>query len=257
MGQEMRRANPPLFNQTYIDEGDGPCVVLLHGLFGNLRMWKAVVEVMKKDHRVIVPRLPIFDLPIEHTNIKFLAKVLHDYLDWNRITDVTLVGHAIGGQVALMYTNLHPSNVRKIVLTGSSGLFENSPFLQTDAKADSYSFVDEKVREVFFDKNFVPGRLVKEVYETVQNIPKRMALGELARSSKQASVSPFLGKLTHPVLLLWGLNDKITPPEVALHFHDLLPNSELKFLDQCGHLPMIEQSEQFNESMLAFLAGQS
>src|SRR5882757_3021023 len=160
----MRKSNPPLFNQTYIDTGDGPCVVLLHGLFGNLRMWKNVIDELKKDYRVIVPRLPIFELPIEHTNIKFLAKVLHDYLDWNQITDVTLVGHAIGGQVALMYTNLHPSNVRKIVLTGSSGLFENSPFLKTEATAGTYTFVDEKVREVFYDKAFVPGKLIKEVY---------------------------------------------------------------------------------------------
>ncbi len=250
----MRRSNPPLFNQSYIDAGDGPCVVLLHGLFGNLRMWKDVVSALKKDHRVIVPRLPIFDLPIEHTNIKFLAKVLHDYLDWNQITDVTLVGHAIGGQVALMYTNLHPTNVRKIVLTGSSGLFENSPFLNSEV-ADSYTFVDEKVREVFFDKAFVPGKLIKEIYETVQNIPKRMTLGEFARSSRQSSVSPFLSKLAHPVLLVWGLNDKITPPEVALHFHDLLPNSELKFLDKCGHVPMMEQSERFNQHLVDFLSG--
>jgi len=253
----MRQNNPPLFNQTYIDTGDGPSVVLLHGLFGNLRMWKNVIDRLKKDYRVIVPRLPIFELPIEHTNIKFLAKVLHDYLDWNQITDVTLVGHAIGGQVALMYADLHPSNVRKIVLTGSSGLFENSPFLKAKASAATYTSVDEKVREVFFDKAFIPGKLIKEVYETVQNIPKRMALGELARSSKQSSVSPFLGRLTHPVLLIWGLNDLITPPEVALHFHDLLPNSELKFIDQCGHLPMIEQSGQFNDHLLDFLSGRN
>ncbi len=252
---EMKKANPPLFNQTYIDIGDGPPVVLLHGLFGNLQMWKEVIEAAKKEHRVIVPRLPILELPIEQTNIKFLAKALHDYLNWNQITDATLIGHAIGGQVALMYANMHPANVRKIVLTGSSGLFENSPFLSTKAISDTYEFVDEKVREVFFDKSFVPGKLVKEVYDTVQNIPKRMVLGELARSSKQNSVSPFLGKLTHPVLLLWGLNDKITPPEVALHFHDLLPNSELKFLEQCGHLPMIEQSALFNKHLLSFLEG--
>jgi len=166
---------------------------------------------------------------------------------------VTLVGHAIGGQVALMYSNLHPSNVKKIVLTGSSGLFENSPFLSSDTPVDNFSYVDEKVRDVFFDKTFVPGRLIKEVYEAVQNIPKRMALGELARSSKHSNVSPFLSKLAHPVLLMWGLNDKITPPEVALHFHDLLPNSELKFIDQCGHLPMIEQSEKFNNHLRSFL----
>lgn len=221
----MRKNNPPLFNQTYIDTGDGAMVVLLHGLFGNLAMWKHVIEDLKKNYRVVVPRLPMYDLPIEHTNIKFLAKVLHEYLDWNQCSDVTLVGHAIGGQVALMYTNLNPSNVRKIVLTGSSGLFENSPFLEGPTSESSLAFVDEKVREVFYNKDFVPGTLIREVYETVQNIPKRMALGQLARSSMHSNVSPFLGKLPHPVLLAWGLDDKITPPDVALHFHDLLPNS--------------------------------
>jgi 2-hydroxy-6-oxonona-2,4-dienedioate hydrolase len=249
----MRKASPPLFNQTYIDTGEGPCVVLLHGLFGNLGMWRPLIEDLKGEYRVIVPRLPVFDLPIENTNIKFLAKILHDYLDWHQITDVTLVGHAIGGQVALMYTNLHPFNVRKLVLTGSSGLFENSPFLEADASRD-FSTVDEKVREVFFDQTFVPGQLIKEVYDTVQDAPKRIALGELARSSRQSKVSPFLGKVSHPVLLVWGLNDLITPPEVALHFHDLLPNSELKFISKCGHLPMVEQAGAFNKHLMDFLS---
>lgn len=250
----MRKNNPPLFNQTYIDTGDGAMVVLLHGLFGNLAMWKHVIEDLRKNYRVVVPRLPMFDLPIEHTNIKFLAKILHEYLEWNQCSDVTLVGHAIGGQVALMYTNLNPSNVRKIVLTGSSGLFENSPFLESTASEKSLAFVDEKVRGVFHNKDFAPGALIREVYETVQNIPKRMALGQLARSSVHSNVSPFLGKLHHPVLLAWGLDDKITPPDVALHFHDLLPNSELKFISACGHLPMVEQPEKFNEHLRNFLS---
>lgn len=251
---KMKRVNPPIYNQYYINTGDGPTVILLHGLFGNLNMWLPLVNTLKKEHRVIIPRLPIFDLPVEHTNIKYLVQVLHEFIEWNKLTNVTLVGHAIGGQVALWYAHLYGSNVRKIVLSGSAGLFENSPFISEEYNPErDYNYVHEKVKDAFYQADLVPDQLIEEIYQAVQSIPKRLTLGTLARSSKSLSVSPILARLIQPVLLIWGLQDKITPPEVALHFHDLLFNAEVKFIDNCGHLPMVEHPEKFTEYVLQFL----
>jgi len=249
----MRRVNPPLYNQTYINVGNGPVVILLHGLFGNLGMWKPVIEALKNDYQVIVPRLPLFELPIENTTVKYLTKVLHDFIDWNQLTDVTLVGHALGGQVALLYTHLNPQNVYKLILSGSSGLMEKSPFLDVGMQINSYDFVQDNVENAFYQKEHASDKLIDEIFIVVQNIPKRLVIGSMARSSKHTNVSSFLYKIEHPVLLVWGLQDKISPPESALHFHDLLPNSEIKFIDECGHLPMVEQAEHFNRHLLNFL----
>src|SRR6185436_17127500 len=118
----MKRYDQPLYNQAYLHAGDGPVVLLLHGLFGNVAMWKPTVEALKSNYHVIIPRLPIFDLPVQQTNVKYLANVLHDFIETNELTDVTIVGHAFGGQVALLYAAQYSSNVKRIVLTGSSGL---------------------------------------------------------------------------------------------------------------------------------------
>jgi len=250
----MKKTNPPLYNQTYVNTGDGPVVILLHGLFGNFGLWKKTVDALKDKYRVIVPRFPIFDLPIQNTNVKYLVKVLEEFIEWNQLTNVTLVGHAIGGQVALLFTYTHPTLVEKLVLTGSAGLFENSNFDEvTPSEINDYDFIQEKVREAFYEPEVTPSHFVEEIYNTVQNIPKRLTIGSFLRSSKQNSVTYFLNKIDHPILLLWGLEDRITPPELAMHFHDFLHNSEIKFIEQCGHVPMVESPEEFNKHLLKFL----
>jgi pimeloyl-ACP methyl ester carboxylesterase len=250
----MKKANPPLYNQTYVNTGHGPTVILLHGLFGNFGMWQKTVEVLTENFHVVVPRLPIFDLPVHNTNVKYLVRVLHEFIEWNNLEDVILVGHAIGGQVALMYTYTHPTTVARLILSGSAGLFENSPFDEvTPAEITDYDFIYEKVNEAFYEPKAELSGFVDEIYATVQNIPKRLTIDSLIKSSKQNSVTFFLNKLDHPTLLIWGLEDKITPPEVAMHFHDFLQNSEIRFIEECGHVPMVEKPELFNRHVLSFL----
>lgn len=79
----------------------------------------------------------------------------------------------------------------------------------------------------------------------------------LAQSSQKTNIAQFLYKLNLPVLLIWGLQDKITPPEVALHFHDLLRYGTVRFIDECGHLPMVEQAATYVKYIRSFLEGQS
>ncbi|MBX2899490.1 MAG: alpha/beta hydrolase [Cyclobacteriaceae bacterium] len=249
----MKRTSPPLYNQAYITVGQGPVVILLHGLFGNLAMWKSVIEVLKNEYKVIVPRLPLFELTIENTNVKYLAKTLHDFIDWHQLTDVILIGHALGGQVALMYTHQYPQNVDRLILTSSTGLLEKPAFTDSDVHIHDYEYIQDRIEDAFYHKDFVSEDLVNEIFTTVQSIPKRLALGSISRSAQHYKVTSFLNKIDHPVLLMWGLQDKISSPESALHFHDLLPNSEVKFIDECGHVPMVEQAEQYNKHLLGFL----
>jgi 2-hydroxy-6-oxonona-2,4-dienedioate hydrolase len=250
----MKHCNPPLYSQTYLNIGDGPVVILLHGLFGNLSMWKSTVDVLKSEFRVIVPRLPIFDLPIQHTNVKYLASILHEFIDWHQLSDVTLVGHAVGGQVVLLYAAQHPANVKKIVLTASSGLLENYPFVDgSTSRFDDLDTVQGQVESAFFEPDKTPMELVNDIYSMVRNIPKRLTLDTLSRSSRRSNVTSLLNQLDHSTLLVWGLDDKITPPDVALQFHDFLLNSEIKFIANCGHAPMIEQPEIFNHHVAEFV----
>jgi len=237
-----------------VNKGTGQVVILLQGLFGNYRMWSRTVQALQTNFHVVVPRMPIFDLPVYNTNVTYLIKVLHDFIDWHGFKNVVLVGHAIGGQVALMYTYTHPENVSKLVLSGSTGL-EKSPMSNeslTNRKID-HDFIHDMVSQAFYESSPMPEYFVEEIYLTVQNIPKRQAIGSMIKSSNQNAVTHFLSKIDNPTLLLWGLEDQLSPPEIALHFHDYLRNSELKFIKECGHMPMIEQPNAFNQHLISFL----
>src|ERR1700709_2657387 len=111
---------------SYIDEGEGEVLLLLHGLMGALSNWEDVVNEFKSQYRVIIPMLPIYDLPLLTTGVKTLAKFVHKFIRYKQLTDVTILGNSLGGHVALIYVLSHPSIVKSMVLTGSSGLYENA-----------------------------------------------------------------------------------------------------------------------------------
>jgi 2-hydroxy-6-oxonona-2,4-dienedioate hydrolase len=240
------------YEQSYIDQGTGEPILLLHGLFGNLSNWLSVVEYFKTSHRLIIPRLPIFEGPRENANLHHLVIALHEFVTHHQIEELTLVGNSLGGHLALLYTIEHPEKVKRIVLAGSSGLFENT-MGGSFPRVKDYEFIRGKVSDTFFQKSVVTKALLDEVYDTVQSIPQTLRIIGMARSAQKNNLAKSLHRVNVPVLLIWGLQDTITPPEVALHFHDYLVNSELKFIDQCGHVPMMEHPAVFNQHMANFL----
>jgi len=249
----MKRLIEPIYHQAYIDTGEGHPVILLHGLFGNLAMWRPTILALQRNYRIVVPRLPLFDIPIHRANVDNLVEILHDFLDWHQLTDVTLVGTDIGGQIALCYAFKHPERVRKIVLSGSSGLFENFPPAENDFSKDLDS-VHDQVLDAFYKKDLVTPNLVDRVHKTINTSSKELHITILAQSSNKTDISRFLSRLNVQVLLVWGRQDKITPPEVALQFHDLLKFGSVKFINECGHLPMIEKPELYVGYIQSFLS---
>ena len=98
--------------------------------------------------------------------------------------------------------------------------------------------------------------LVDEVFETTRSIPKAMRIVAIAKSAQRNNLANDLPRISVPTFLVWGLNDTITPPMVAHEFNRLIPTSQLKFIDQCCHAPMMEHPEKFNDLVEEFLVGQ-
>jgi 2-hydroxy-6-oxonona-2,4-dienedioate hydrolase len=230
-----------------MDVGHGPVVILLHGLFGNLAMWRPTIQALQENYRVVVPRLPFFGEPIFRTHVDNLVSALAEFIDWHQLTDVTLVGTDLGGQVALCYADRFPQQVAQIVLSGSSGLTENIVYSM------DYSSIRDQIQQVFYENKFASFHLVNSVYQTMNTSINGLHVKYFAQSSQEAEVSEILRDLSHPVLLIWGLQDKITTPEVALQFHDLLQHGTVRFIDSCGHLPMVERPDVYTAHLLAFL----
>ena len=236
----------------YIEEGEGEPLVLLHGLFGALSNFKDLIEHFRPRYRVVVPMLPLFELDILHTTVGGMAKHVHKFLEAKDYRNVHLLGNSLGGHVALVHVLKHPERVKSLILTGSSGLFENG-MGDTYPRRGDYEYIKKKTEVTFYDPQMATKELVDEVFEITRNRLKVIKIIALAKSAIRNNLGEELNNIRQPTLLVWGNNDTITPPFVAREFHKLIPGSELHFIDKCGHAPMMEQPAEFNVILDKFL----
>jgi 2-hydroxy-6-oxonona-2,4-dienedioate hydrolase len=236
----------------YIEEGEGAPLVLLHGLFGALSNFKDLIEHFRHTHKVIVPMLPLFELDLLHTSVSGLEKFVHRFLDSKDYQNVHLLGNSLGGHVALVHVLRHPSRIKSLILTGSSGLFENG-MGDTYPKRGDYEYIRRKTELTFHNPAMATKELVDEVYDIVNQRSKLIKIIALAKSAIRNNLGEELKDIRVPTLLIWGNNDTITPPFVGKEFERLIPQAELHFIDQCGHAPMMEQPAQFNLLLYDFL----
>lgn len=236
----------------YIDEGQGDCLLLLHGLFGALSNWDDVINTFSRQYRVVIPVLPIYDMPMREASLDGLVAFVERFVAYRNLTDLTLLGNSLGGHVGLLYTFRHPDMVQRLVLTGSSGLFENG-MGGSFPKRGSYDFVAERVAYTFYDPTVATKELIDEVFEVTSSIPKCMNIVQIAKSAQRTNLANELHRIHVPTLLVWGLNDTITPPHVAHEFNRLIADTELHFIDKCGHAPMMEHPARFNALLTQWL----
>ena len=236
----------------FIEVGNGEPLVLLHGLFGALSNFQELIEYFRHHYKVIVPMLPLFDLDLLHTSVGGLQKNLHKFMEARNYKSVHLLGNSLGGHVALLYVLKHPERIQSLILTGSSGLFENG-MGDSYPKRGDYEYIKKKTEITFYDPKTASKELVDEVYEIVNNRLKAIKIIALAKSAIRNNLGEELNQIKQPTLLIWGNNDTITPPFVAREFHKLIPNSELHFIDKCGHAPMMEVPGEFNQILHKFL----
>jgi len=235
----------------YVEEGAGEPLILLHGLFGALSNFRDLVDYFKSSHQVIIPMLPLFDLGLE-TGVGALAKYVQKFIEVRGFDKVHLLGNSLGGHVGLLHTLTHQDKVKTLTLTGSSGLFENG-MGETYPKRGDYEFIRKKTELTFYDPAVATKELVDEVYSIVNNRLKAIKIIALAKSAIRNNLGDELQEIKVPTCLIWGRNDTITPPMVAEEFKKLLPNSELYWIDKCGHAPMMEVPYEFNKTLSAFL----
>jgi len=231
----------------YIDSGEGTPIVLLHGLMGSLSNFKSCIQSLpKKGYRVILPILPIYDLPLLKTNARQLSLFVEKFITHLDLADFFLLGNSLGGHVGLIYCKNNPNKAKGLILTGSSGLYENALGGSFPKRGD-YNYIKNKTEEVFYDPKHATKELVDEVFETINSRKKLIKILAMAKSAMRHNMKQDLSNIHTPTCLIWGKNDKITPPEVAIDFDKLMPNTNLYWLEECGHAPMMEQSQQFNE----------
>ena len=236
----------------YLEVGEGETLMLCHGLFGALSNFSDLIEKFRHTHKVVVPILPLFDLDILHTSVSGLEKHIAAFIEYKNYSNIHLLGNSLGGHVALVYILKHPERVKSLTLTGSSGLFENA-MGDSYPKRGDYEYIKNKTAQTFYDPAVATPALVDEVFEITKNRIKVIKIIALAKSAIRHNLGEELNQIQQPTLLIWGKNDIVTPPFVAEEFKKLIPNSQLHFIDKCGHAPMMEVPAEFNSILEKFL----
>ncbi|MFN8309808.1 MAG: alpha/beta hydrolase [Chitinophagales bacterium] len=237
----------------YVEEGTGPVVFLLHGLFGALSNFADTINHFKDRYTVVIPILPLYRLPLDQTSVTGMVDHVDQFIQYKGYKKVNLIGNSLGGHIGIVYTLRRQENVQTLTLTASSGLFESSLGDQYPKKSD-YEYIRKKTAETFYNPDLADKELVDEVYEIVNNREKAIRIVFLAKSAVRHNMREEIEQITVPCNLIWGANDTITPPFVGEEFKKLLKHSELHILNECRHAPMMERPIEFNAIMDQFLA---
>jgi 2-hydroxy-6-oxonona-2,4-dienedioate hydrolase len=238
----------PLF-----DVGEGEPIILLSGLIGNLGNWGRVAYEFTSSHRILIPRLPFFQTPLAPSRLNDLVTYVEEFVEAHSLDKVIVIGNSLGGHIALHYAWRQPSKVRRLILASSSGIFENFEEYALPNEFDVHSNFSVRHNTIYHRRVAAKETNSTEFFQQVNG---QSTLADRCQSellSQHYSECFMLHHIYAPTLLIWGVDDAITPPEVALAFHEHLPQSKIIFLDQCGHLPMIDQPKLFNQHVRDFL----
>ena len=237
----------------YIEtKGGEQNLLLLHGLFGALGNFNGILRHFGTSYNVVVPILPIFELPLRKLSVSGLVDYVAKFVEKKGFRSVHVLGNSLGGHISLLYALAYPKKIASITLTGSSGLFE-SAMGSTFPKRSDYDFIKKKTEATFYDTSVATKELVDEVFDTVNDRNKAIRVIATAKSAIRHNLRDKLSQIKAPALLIWGKEDNVTPAFVGEEFHKLIINSRLRMLEKCGHAPMMEHPNIFNQYLEEFL----
>jgi pimeloyl-ACP methyl ester carboxylesterase len=239
--------------------GRGEPIVFLNGLLGLNEHWFACMSCLAGPRSAAKPldleclfiEAPLLEMRGSGCSVQGVTQLTIGLLETLLDKPAILVGNSLGGHVALRIALARPDLARGIALVGSSGLFERT--FDTDWQhSPSREWLTRKIGELFHDPARMAPGMVELAYQELSRRSAARALVKLGRSAKRDHLGRELPNVRQPVLLAWGKQDTVTPPEVAREFHDNLPASRLRWIDQCGHAPQIERPDELSELLGGF-----
>jgi pimeloyl-ACP methyl ester carboxylesterase len=241
---EIKEESGFSYIETKPESTDAP-LVLLHGLMGALSNFEFILDYFKDKRNVVVPMLPIFEMPLKTVGVDGLVDYIEKFVNFKSYGSIVLLGNSLGGHICQMVALRNPQIVKGLVLAGSSGLYENA-MGSSFPKRGNYEYIKQKTEMVFYDPKDATKDLIDEVFEIINDLGKCIRIVKAAKSAVRHNLEKDLPSLKVRTLLIWGREDEVTPCWVGEKFHELLPSSELHIFEQCGHVPMMEHPKQFN-----------
>lgn len=260
----------------YIDEGEGPAVLLLHGLGTSLVTWhRNIAPLAEGGHRVLALDLPGHGDSDKPRSLSYdpvsAARLLRRFLQLQGVEQVAVVGNSAGGLIGGLLGLTYPEQVSRMVLVAAGGLgrrlcwflrIASLPGLGDLLYHPRFQNAFNLSKHIFFQEPPFLGEVLPEMHR-VRNLPgSRYAAIRAVRSSvnifglrKQRHILQRLTELSIPLLTVWGAEDRIIPAAHALEVRRAIPNSIVRIIPQCGHWPHMEKAEEFNDLLLRFFSG--
>jgi pimeloyl-ACP methyl ester carboxylesterase len=261
----------------YVQKGEGPVLLLIHGMAGSLETWRTVIDPLARHATVVAVDLPGHGASGPgggDYSLGSLASGLRDVLVALGHDRVTLVGHSLGGGIAMQFSYQFPEMTERLVLVSSGGLgLEVSRILRAASLPGANLFLSATAG-VTRQVSGLAGRVLRATrspsdpgleelvrsYASLADADRRAAFLATVRSvvsingqTVRAGDRLYLARQL-PVLLIWGAADPIIPVEHAIAAHELLPNSTLDVFEGVHHFPQLEAPEQFVTALTNFVA---
>ena len=247
----------------YFDVGNGPVVVLLHGLGSRKEDWLPVIEPLAQKYRLLIPDQIGYgrsDKPLLDYSIQTYVDFLSEYLRQLKVEKASLVGESLGGWIAGLYTaelsgGAHLVPVEKLVLVDAAGLKQDKPIPNLNPS----SLVDMRamMEAVYYDTSWLNEDALRKIFTdklatkdgyTVRSVLSNPALGIERMDDKLANIKV-------PTLVAWGKQDKLLPISSGERYAAGIAGAKMVSFDKCGHVPAIEKTEEFVTAVAAFLSG--
>lgn len=247
----------------YTDRGKGRAVVLLHGFLGAKEIWEQSIEALSKGYRVIAVDLPGHGetgcTGYAHS-MEEMARSVKAVLDGLRLKKYVLIGHSMGGYVALAFADLFPDHLRGLCLYHSSA-YADTEERKADrlraiaaVKANRNLYTKTVIRNLFAAKNL---RYLKEEIALANRIarktPKAGIVAALYGMRDRKSRDLILGLVDYPILMVIGEQDNVLPAAQLLEQSELIRNKQVLYLEHDGHFGFLESPRQSNKALRKFL----
>jgi pimeloyl-ACP methyl ester carboxylesterase len=256
----------------YVDRGQGPPLVLIHGLGGSICNFRYNIPVLSQHLRVVAPDLKGFGYSERpgagDYSLTAQARLVGELMDRLGIPRAAVLGHSMGGAIALRLATIWPEKVDRLILVGSAPpdrmvpRFAASPPLPSLLRLGTALVLHQpRLREIvlrqgFFDPAFLSPEMVEEFRHIACIRGSTNAIASVLRDvAREEPID--LSRVSQPVLLLWGRHDRWTSLRLARWLADQIPDARLKVIERARHMVLEEQAEEANEAILAFLSGGS
>ena len=249
---------------SYAEFGSGPTIVLLHGLWGGLNEWSPIIDALSESHRVIAMDFIGFhdsDKPDLKYSNEVLSRYLAGFISALGLRDVTLMGHAMGANAATYTAVHHPENISRLVLIDGAGYRNPNRDLSKPpsegmlrfrkiATGDTLESTRGLLERRLLDKSLVTEEWVEESLDMWRN--SAQAIGDMLFEGGDLTEDE-MRQIGLPTLVVWGSDDAVFPIENAERLHADIEGAQVRVIDGSGHLPQIENPEEFLSAVIPFL----